>query len=330
LSAQAFSSTPPDDAAIARVVARLSSEYALRAFQLLIELYGDVRAGLIAQTIHAANTAHVDARTEEGLAAAGWDGMLADEARRPIGVARLAESVGIPFESTRRIVQRLIDNGTCRREKRGVIVPASMVERPQTIRAVNANVGYVRKFVRDLDALGMAEPYELATAPESNDIVFARMVARLSCDYLLRVLRLFSDAYGDIRRAIVAQTILTANTAHLDARGAIGLRYRGIDKAPPDAVRRPITTARLAESLGVAYETMRGQTRRLADAGICAPTRGGLIVPAAVEESPALVRLMLANVVYVRRFLNDLQTMERTLAPNEGPAPAGVLRRLWG
>jgi len=329
LSAQAFSSVPPDDSAIARVVSRLSSEYALRAFQLLIELYGDVRSGLIAQTIHAANTAHVDARTEEGRAIADPDGTLANEVRRPISVARIGESVGIPFESTRRIVQRLVDNGTCRRTPRGVIMPAAMVERPETIRAVNANVGFVRKFVRDLEALGLAESYGLAMATEGNDIVFARAVARLSGDYLLRILRLLAEAYGDIRRAIVAQTILMANTAHLDARGAIGLRYCGIHEAPPDAQRRPISIARLAESLGVAYETMRGQTRRLAAAGFCVLTEGGLIVPAAVEESPALVRAMLANVVYVRRLLSDLQTMERTLTPNEGSVHAG-LRRVWG
>jgi DNA-binding Lrp family transcriptional regulator len=300
----------------------------LRVFSLLVELYGDVRAGLIAQTVHAANTAHVDVRTESGRATADSDGTLADESRRPISVARLAESVGVPFESTRRIVQRLIDDGMCRRAAGGVIVPASVVERPATIQVVKANVSYVRKFVRDLDAVGFAEPFAIALAADEGDIVFARSVARLSGDYVLRILRLLGDIYGDIRRAIVAQTILTANTAHLDDRTARGSRYQGIDEAPPDAVRRPISTARLAESLGVAYETMRGQTRRLADAGICVLTRGGLVVPAAVEESPGAVRVALANVVYVRRFLHDLQALERTMTPNKGSVDFGLLRRL--
>ena len=52
-----------------------------RTFRLLIDLYGDVRAGLLAQTIHAANTAHADPRSQEARAAAGPGIILPDEAR---------------------------------------------------------------------------------------------------------------------------------------------------------------------------------------------------------------------------------------------------------
>jgi DNA-binding Lrp family transcriptional regulator len=312
-----------EDAAIARIVTRLSSEYVLRAFQLLIDAYGDLRAGLLAQAIHTANVAALD-HTDEGRSAAGPGGIFPDELRRPIGIARLADSTGLPFESTRRIVQRLIDAGECRRVEGGVILPGAAEERPWRIRAVTSNVSYVRRFMRDLQAAGLdaAAPPVGSQAPASayDDDAVARIVSMLSSEYVLRALQLLADTYGDIRAGIVAQTIVTANTAHLDAPKGEGWRYAGVNETPPDEVRRPISVARLAESLGLPYETMRGQARRLIDRGVCVRVRGGLIVPRAVLEQPAAARSALANVGYVRKFMRDLHAV----GFDGGPAPRGA------
>jgi DNA-binding Lrp family transcriptional regulator len=296
------------DAALARIVTRFSSEYVLRAFQLLIEQHGDIRAGLVAQAINTANTAHLDVRTEEGRRAAGPDGVIADAARRPIGIARLADSAGLPFESTRRIVQRLVDEGACVRVDGGVIVPSVAVARPETARAVVANLGYVRKLARDLEAVGLVEalPAHARAAPDA-DLAFARLVGRLSAAYLLRTVVLLAETYGDIRTGILAQTIVVANTAHLDTRAGDGRRYAGVDENPPDQLRRPISVARLAESLGRPFETERRHVQRLIDDGVCVRVPGGLIVPGAVLETPSVVHAMLANVGYVRRLVRDLQ-----------------------
>jgi hypothetical protein len=302
-----------DDISAPRLVARLSGAYVLRAFQLLIDLHGGMRAGLIAQSIHAANTAHVDPRTEEGRARADPSGMLPNDARLPISIARLADSAGLPFESTRRIVQRLAQSGACVRVEGGVIMPASMVDRPDNVRIVKSNLGYVRKFMRDLQVAGLASPPALGpAAPEDTDIRFARFVARPSGDYLLRSLQLLADTYGDLRTGVIAQTIVTANTAHLDARAPVERRFPRLDEAQPDAVRKPISIARLAESLGLAYETARGQAHRLIDAGIAVHVEGGLIVPAAVLERPPAVDSVRANIRHVRRFVRDLQLIEAT------------------
>jgi DNA-binding Lrp family transcriptional regulator len=300
-----------EDGPIVRTVNRISWTYVLRAFQLLIELFGDIRGGLVAQAVNAANTAHVDARTREGRAAAGPRVVLPDEHRRPISVARLADSLGLPFESTRRIVQRLIDKGACRRVSGGVIVPASMVERAEALRAVRTNLGYVRRFLHDLQEVGLAEPFVLGsqTATEESDAVLARVVGRPSVDYLLRALQLLVDAYGDIRVGMVMQTIVVANTAHLSARSWQGPRHGAIDDPAPDDLRRPISIARIGESLGLSYETIRGQAQRLIEAGLCHRVDAGLIAPQEVMERPDITRAMIANVGYVRKFVRDLHAL---------------------
>ncbi len=303
---------PADDAAIARIVTRLSSEYVLRAFQLLIDAYGDIRAGLLVLAINTANVAAL-VHSDEGRRGAGPTGTLPDTVRRPISIARLAESTGLPFESTRRIVQRLIHAGICTRVEGGVVVLRATVELPSIVHAVTVNVGFVRRFMRDLRAVGLGAVGSPGGSPTPNgsDVcpAAARTVSALSGEYILRALQLLAATYGDIRAGIVAQTIVTANTAHLDVRRDEVRRYAGINETPPDEVRRPISIARLAESLGLAYETTRGQVRRLIDAGVCVQLDGGLIVPGAVLERPAAARSMLENVGYVRKFVRDLQAV---------------------
>lgn len=300
------------DAAIARIVTRLSSEYVLRAFQLLTDAFGDIRAGLLIHAINSANVAPL-LRSNGGRYAAGPGGVFPDEMRRPISIARLAETARLPFESTRRIVQRLVDAGDCVRVNGGVIVPRAIAERPSAVRSLIANAGYVRRFVRGLQAAGLDAAGRPAGSvrPEyaGDDATLARIVSDLSAGYILRSLQLLADTYGDVRAGIVAQTIIIANIAHLDTQTGEGQRYAGIDTTPPDAVRRPIRIARLGESLGLPYETTRAHVRRLVNAGVCVRLDGGVIVPGAILERPSAARLMLANVGYVRRFMADLHAV---------------------
>jgi DNA-binding Lrp family transcriptional regulator len=281
----------------------------LRILQPTIEMFGDVRAALLAQSINMANTAHIDARSEWGRGAASPSITFPDQARRPISIARLAESAGLPFESTRRIVQRLIDIGACARVEGGVILLMATLQRPDIVRAVIENVGYARRLVRDLEAVGLVAHAPLdwtRTDPGAvQDTFDARVVARLSAEYLLRALKLL-DIYGDIRDGVIALTIVTANTAHLDARGGEGRRYMAIDQTPPDAACRPISVSRLADSLGLPFETTRRHVRRLMAAEVCVRVDGGLIVPQAVLDRPEVVRAALVNVGYVRKFVRDL------------------------
>jgi DNA-binding Lrp family transcriptional regulator len=301
----------PDDAAVARIVTRLSSDYVLRAFQLLIDSFGDIRAGLLVQAINLANISHIEALAEENVRAAGASGIFPDEMRRPISIARLADSAGMPFENVRRLVQHLVDNGACAKIEGGVIVPRACLERPETLQLVIANLGYVRRFVRDLHAAGFSErlPASLLEAPNqaAPDLPATRLVARRSTEYILRALQLLTETYGDIRTGIVAQTIVAANTSHLDARTGEGWRYAGVDQRIPDEVRRPVSVVRIAESLGLPYETMRRQVERLLDAGICIRLPAGLIIPAAVLDRPGPVAAMLVNVGYVRKFVRELR-----------------------
>jgi DNA-binding Lrp family transcriptional regulator len=307
------------------LAARLSGAYVLRVFQMMIDNFGDIRVGLVAQVIHTANTAHLDPLTRAGRRAAGPDGLLPDELRRPISVNRLSESTGLPFESTRRIVQRLIDKGHCARVEGGVITPRSTLAGSEQGDMVITGLGYTRKFVRELQAIGLADAAAAAWTQlprEADEAALARGVSRVTAEYLLRALHTLTHTYGDIRSGIVARTIVIANTGHLDTRQGDGWRYAATDGPPiPDELRRPISISGLAESLGVPYETMRARVQRMIDAGVCRWVEGGLIVPEAVFETPGAINAALANVADLRKLVSDMRRFSASLSPDEGSIP---------
>jgi hypothetical protein len=301
-----------NEAAIARIVTRLSAEYVLGVFQLLIGAYGDIRLGLLVVVVNAANVAHIDLRTEEGRRAAASDGFVGDDARKPVSVAHLAAATGLPLASTGRIVQQLIETGDCLAVDGGVIVPRAGLQRPKTVRLATANLRNVSEFVRKLLARGLVEEAPAEASVWRGTVVpsaMAPVVTRQSAEYVVRAFRLLTETYGDIQAGIVAQSIVAANTAHLDALMGEGWRYASLDQPPPDEVRRPISVCELARSLGLPYETLRRQVRRLIEAGVCVRIEGGLIVPMTVVEQPAATRAMLANVRYVREFVRILRTL---------------------
>jgi hypothetical protein len=295
-----------DDAAIARSVTRLSGEYVLRFLRLLFD-DGDIRDTVVALAVAAANTAHLNAGMGGVSRYAAVDTPPPDEVRKPVTVSTVAESLGLPFETTRRRMGRLARRGACVRVDGGFIVPTAFLTRRQPSRAL-ANVGHVRIFVRDLEAAGLIEAAMVARAlPTSDkDAAIARTVTRLSADYTLRALQLLVDTYGDVRTGIVAQTIVTANTTHLAAEASPAGRYAAIDETPPDEVRQPVSVRRLSDWLGLPYETTRGQVLRLIKAGICTRSEAGVIVPTAVLTTPAAARSTLANTACVRKFMRDL------------------------
>jgi hypothetical protein len=141
---------------VQRAVARVSSEYLLRVLRLLSDLQnGELLTVIIGLAIVAANTAHLIDAADPAARYAGRQELPPDEVRRPVSVLALAGSLGLPFETTRRHVNKLVAAGRCRRVKGGVIVPASFLDNPPFLAAAETNVGYVLHFIRCLRRVGL-------------------------------------------------------------------------------------------------------------------------------------------------------------------------------
>jgi hypothetical protein len=144
-----------------------------------------------------------------------------------------------------------------------------------------------------------------ASAKPDAAAVDARLVARITTEYMLRVLRLITEAHdGELLTAIIAQAIIAANTGHLRRPEGLPLSEPWL---PADELRRPISIHALAGSLGLPFETTRRHVKKLADRGRCVRVTGGVIVPAEMLARADNTERAELNLTYVRRMLRALR-----------------------
>jgi hypothetical protein len=145
------------DAAVARIAARLTGEFFFRTATLIVEASdGDLMAGLIHRAIIMANTSHFDRDPSKPSQYASLDDPIPDELRRPISVLAVANSLGLPYETTRRCVNKLVKTGRCVRRKGGVVaIGGPITEGPAFQRALKTNMANIRRFQSALKRAGV-------------------------------------------------------------------------------------------------------------------------------------------------------------------------------
>ncbi|MGA0601425.1 hypothetical protein ACO2Q3_12045 [Caulobacter sp. KR2-114] len=137
----------------ARAAARISMDYVLRTVRLLMELHdGSVLDALIFHSIVAANVGHLG---RDGQAAWPAHEPPPDELRRPVSILSVATGLGLPFETVRRRVNRMIADGRCRRQSGGVIVPAFALAGRRGAGGADRNLANLRRCFRDLAKAGV-------------------------------------------------------------------------------------------------------------------------------------------------------------------------------
>lgn len=137
----------------------LTAEYVLREIAGLLETMGGPVDGLIAFEIFRANTAHFPHHFRGGEGYGAQD-MVDDSHRRPISAAAVAALVGMPEETVRRHIVRLIDRGVCQRVRDGVIMPAAVYARADVREAIFANAANLRRLFAGLSRFGVLQQWE--------------------------------------------------------------------------------------------------------------------------------------------------------------------------
>lgn len=138
-----------------RQIARISGDYLFRTLTLMVEAHdGSMTAAALYFAIANANTAHLD-ESALGAAYASIDNPPPDELRRPVSILSLAQMLGMPFETARRHVNKLIAAGRCARVPGGVIVPQADADSEAMRQVMQANARHVRRLVRALRRAGI-------------------------------------------------------------------------------------------------------------------------------------------------------------------------------
>ncbi len=137
-----------------RLVARLSADYMLRSLKMIGDLAeGELLTGLVNLALVQANVGHLD---PTGSPFDGLDSVPPDEVRRPVSVLALSASLGLPYETTRRHVAKMVATGQCLRVKGGVIAPTAAVDDPRRAEMLEQNLINLKRLYRNLRAAGVA------------------------------------------------------------------------------------------------------------------------------------------------------------------------------
>lgn len=248
---------------------------------------------------------------------------------RSFSVRAIAQSMGLPYETTRRKIAELESAGLARRaEGRGYIVSPATFEGPSYRADCEATWRALHTVIGNLHALGFdfSQFAGGSALTAVRDLTLADRVdavAVLVNDFLLRVLEGGVEPHGSMIDAVIFCTMLLVNAELLTNDPQLAWAYAGAETPPPDSLRRPATITGLAQSLGLTHETVRRRVQVHRDAGWVKRVTSGYLITMERAQDPAVLQ---TGLVISRRFLQLLQSV-RVLGVDidaiarEAPAP---------
>jgi DNA-binding IscR family transcriptional regulator len=287
-----------------RLLSRLSVAF-------LLDLIAIARGGrhvldtLLMTTIVQANVAEISRRADLQLAYGDAMAVPPDEMRRPVSLNALASSLRQPYETVRRRVGGLAKQGLVELGPGGAIVPAAVLGSAEYLQSGFFAYERLRRFYYEL-----ADHHLLAELPPRNadlppGAFPLRTMARITADYVLRVLEASILSMGDLVDGLIFLEAFRSNVEHLPLEpwGPEGLEA---DAMLSDELRKPVSVSGLAARLGLPPETVRRHVRRLEAAGGLERRPGGYIAPAAALARPELQQAIIGNVTNLQRLFAAL------------------------
>lgn len=246
-----------------RPVARVSTEYYLRAFDSLTRLQQEMVDGAIFMAI--------------------VHGQLTAPHRKAIGVRELSRKIGMPYETVRRHAQVLVRSGKCVSAGGGLAVPVSVLKSRVITTFMRAIYVNAMRLLVDLTRIGVAAfPSASRRPPPSGRLTKEQTVMAVAGLGLLLVgMRLMRDFWaGDLMKGLVYTAIWTANVKHV-ANTSLATSSTVL----ADSQRQPVSVGAVSRSLRLPYETIRRHADALVREGICVRAgRQGLVVLASTHE----------------------------------------------
>lgn len=143
-----------------RLALRASTRFFLRSVDLLTRAVsdGDILRGVIFLAIVDANTRHLRPSDPVARSYSGSGDRVPDEIRRPVSVHALSLDLALPYETTRRHVNALIEQGLCERVEAGILVRAEVLERDGMVATHRKNIENLNTLFSDLRDGGVTFP----------------------------------------------------------------------------------------------------------------------------------------------------------------------------
>jgi DNA-binding Lrp family transcriptional regulator len=279
---------------------------------LLLDTLAEIAFGddlldrIIVAAIGQANVEAIDSDPVLRRRYGALDDVPPDEFRRPISISAVAAAIGVPFETVRRRIQRLVAEGLCETGTDGVRLPTRVVARAENDRALTLMYGFTRGLYLRLKANGCLQDLMTPTdVPPFEGPPPIRAVVRLSYNHFLRMIGALVPAIGDLITALILVATLRENSEHTADLPSIIVS----DGLMSDDLKVPTTAARIAVVLGLGESTVSRRLSRLVREGRCLKRKGGVIVATAYVARPEIMALLEFNHTSLLRLLEPLQEL---------------------
>jgi DNA-binding Lrp family transcriptional regulator len=263
----------------------------------------DLIDSLLVAAIVITNLSGTDREAERLFADAGLVRPVPAELRRPISVNPIAQSLRMPFETTRRRIRALEQAGTVISTPHGVYVPGSVLVTTEYMQIVFARHRRLGEFYHELMGIG-ALPAPTPAVPALPIAAGAvRMSNRTMGEYILRVGDTLFGLVGDPVSSLILVDMLRANLTGLDDTA----RLRWLED--PLLAAKPARIAGIAARQRLSSETCRRHVLRLAEAGFCVRSGGGFVAKGPDGTDGAIDQLVIDNLANVQRLFARLRQL---------------------
>lgn len=113
----------------------------------------------------------------------------------------------------------------------------------------------------------------------------------------------------DLIDGLLFTAVLTANLTPVLRDADLQLAYATLDKAVPEALRRPVSISAIAHSLGMPFETVRRRLRGLVRRGMLADAPNGVVVPSAAVLNPVYLEIMVGRQGRLQQFYEEIRPL---------------------
>jgi DNA-binding Lrp family transcriptional regulator len=228
-----------------------------------------------------------------------------DELRRPVSISAVAARTGMAFETIRRRIRQLAEQGLCELDVEGVRVPTRIVARVENDAALTAICGLTRTLYLRLRFNGcLGELARGNTAPFVGTFP-TRTVVRQTFGHFLRMVGGLVKAAGDLTTALILLATLRENSEHT-ANLPSTVVSEGL---MPDTLKVSASTATIAAVLELSEATVGRRLARLVREGRCLKRKGGVIVAASYVRRPEILALMEFNYTSLLRLFEPLEPL---------------------
>lgn len=271
----------------ARIAVRGVAEYCLHFCTALTRHFdGDIDIGLLFVTL---------------LRRADLDG-TGIGTMAPTSISALSRSTKRPFETMRRLCNRLVAMGLVERCEAGPFVPDHVVTQPTVVALRAACHDYMIKMIEDFVTLDYPLPVVRGTG------VSRATVERAAIDTLMHAFEFGVPPHPTLnwQRPFLYVSLMTGNARRYTFDHGLAHRYADIYSPPPDALRTPIGASVLARAVAIPYSTVRNNLEAMVVDGILERTPKGYLISMAWMQRPELAAAGAAVAAQLDRALRGL------------------------